>query len=422
LNSLLWEIDDAASKKWAGFTYRIFAIISKEKRMHTVKIRLFFLFFLCAAAAAWSFSPPVEGTQLKDLYTSGSVKLKEILRLDEESMPDDLFFEMSMDAVPDGKGNIFVADYRAHKIFKFTPMGKFLKSFGRNGQGPGDLSGPAYIAASGGRIMIYEIRNRRFSCFDLEGNFLFHHAEQGLGYRIQKVRALPNGDFVVEWDITNFSEPGSPQECRIVLYNPDMKEKKTLVKGKILLDKMISEPVRTNVPMPFPRTYHWDVSPSGKIIIGFSDKYQVDIYDGEGTKIRSLSRTYNPLPVTKKDEKDFFAALSFASSDGTRLQEPPDYVKKHVVFPAEKPAFRDIIVDYQGNILVCPYKKTREEEMRTFDAFDPDGEFIGSVRIDGVSLPKVSSRLRLDRDGFWWCHTDAEGLPLVSKWTFISSN
>jgi len=379
------------------------------------------LFFLSSAAAV-SFSLSMEDGALKDIYASGKVMLKETLRLDDGSMPEDVFFEMTMDAVPDGLGHVFVADYKADRIYKFGPSGKFMNAFGKEGQGPGDLSGPAYIAAAAGRLLVYEIRNRRFSCFDLEGNFLFHHTEKGLGYRIQKIRGLPNGDFVLEWDITDFSEPGTPQDCKIEICSPDLKEKKTLVEGRIHLQKIIQEPVRTNIPMPFPKRYHWEVSPDGHIIIGFSDKYQIDIYDLAGKKVRSISRPHTHLPVTKQDEKEFYGMLSFASSDGTRLSEPPEYVKKHFVFPSEKPVFHDILADCQGNILVCLHQKTREQELRTFDAFDQGGNFIASVRIEGESPPPVSSRLRLDKDGFWWCHTDAEGLPVVSKLTLAEGN
>lgn len=368
-----------------------------------------------------AFSLASEGERLGDLYSTGKVTLKEGIRLDEETMPEDMFFEMTMDAVPGGKGNVFVADYRAHKIYKFSPSGKFLMSFGGNGQGPGDLSGPAYIAAAGDRLMVYEIRNRRFSCFDLEGKFLFHHIEKGLGYRIQKIRGLPNGDFVLEWDITDFAEPGTPQDCRIEICGPDLKKKKTLVEGRIHLQKIIQEPVRTNIPMPFPKRYHWEVSPDGHIIIGFSDNYQIDIYDLAGKKVQTFSRPHTPLPVTKQDEKEFYGMLSFASSDGTQLSEPPDYVKNHIVFPSEKPVFRDVLVDCQGNILVCLHKQTQEEEWRAFDAFDPKGNFISSVQVIGDELPRITSRMRLDKEGFWLCRTDAEDLPVVSKWVLAEA-
>ena len=216
--------------------------------------------------------------------------------------------------------------------------------------------------------------------------------------------------------MTDFSDPQSPQECRIEVYSPEFKRTKTVLSGKIRLDKMIREPVATNVPQPFAERYHWDVSPNGEIIIGYSGKYEVDIYDEKGEKLRSFARKHTPVPVTKKDREDFFDSLSTFSSDGSVSREVPDYIKKHAVFPPDKPVFRDIVVDYQGNILVCLHQKTREEELRTFDVFDPEGNFIASVRLGGDNPPPVSSRLRADTGGFWWCHTDAEGLPVVSKW------
>ena len=384
--------------------------------MHMTKIGFRAAPFLIGLGALFSFSLNPEAARLKAFYSSGKIEMEEILPLDQSSMPEGVFLEMSMDACPDERGNVYVADYKAQRIFKFSSTGKFLKAFGRAGQGPGDLSGPAYIAEGMGRILVYEIRNRRFSAFSSEGEFLSHHSERGLGYRIQKIRALPSGDFVVEWDITNFSEPGTPQECRIELVGPDMKRKKTLIKGKILLDKIISEPVRTNVPMPYPERYLWEVSSRGYIVVGFSGRYEIDMYDAGGEKIRSFSRKHTLLPLTKEDEKEFYDSLTFSAGDGTRLADVPDYVKKHVVFPAVKPVFHDILVDYEGNILVCLHNKKREDDRRTFDAFDPEGNFISSVRIEGKNPPVLSSRMRLGKNGFWLCGTDADGLPVVSKW------
>ena len=50
------------------------------------------------------------------------------------------------------------------------------------------------------------------------------------------------------------------------------------------------------------------------------------------------------------------------------------------------PAFRNIIVDSEGNTLVFPYRKNRQEMSRNFDAFNSEGNFIANVKVVGDVL------------------------------------
>jgi len=95
-----------------------------------------------------------------------------------------------------------------------------------------------------------------------------------------------------------------------------------------------------------------------------------------------------------KADKDAFFKNIVSSSDGQRKQGAPDFIVKNTKFPNHKPAFQGLLVDSDGNILVCPYREKRTENYRFFDAFDPDGKFIGHVQIVGeANLPWRNSRI-----------------------------
>ena len=114
-----------------------------------------------------------------------------------------------------------------------------------------------------------------------------------------------------------------------------------------------------NVPQPFSRLMHWDVTPGGKIVVGFSEKYEISIYDSDKGKLSTFSHSYDPVRVTEEDKKAHFGGMTF-SMDGVRTQKIPDYVEKNTKFPKFKPAFWEIIVDSEGNILVFPYRINRQ--------------------------------------------------------------
>jgi len=81
----------------------------------------------------------------------------------------------------DDEGNLYVADSGWNKIFKFDSNGKFLMSFGREGQGPGEFMGqrmryPLDITfGNDKKLYINDPGNSRISVFTKEGKFLKSH-------------------------------------------------------------------------------------------------------------------------------------------------------------------------------------------------------------------------------------------------------
>jgi len=75
----------------------------------------------------------------------------------------------------DKNGRIYILDAGNSRIQCFSKEGKFLFSFGRRGQGPGELSNNAskIKILSDGNIYVIDNRQRRINVYNLEGKFLF---------------------------------------------------------------------------------------------------------------------------------------------------------------------------------------------------------------------------------------------------------
>ena len=79
-------------------------------------------------------------------------------------------------------GDIFVADGHGGntnaRIVKFTKDGKFIKTWGKKGSGPGELDIPHAIAMdSQGRLFVGDRQNNRIQIFDQDGNYLDQWAQ-----------------------------------------------------------------------------------------------------------------------------------------------------------------------------------------------------------------------------------------------------
>jgi len=319
---------------------------------------------------------------LADIYRTGKIRLIKELTIDDKSLPQDVFFESLANLAFDADNNIYVSDYRSTNIKMFDPSGKFVKTLGREGQGPGEFQGPYYMSISKDRIAVYDLRNRRINILKPDGEQTKHlqiSIEEG---RPAKIRPLPNGDFVFGMQKMYYRDLDKPQEYSIEIYSPELERKKTLFSQKIWENRYIQTPHFTNVPQPFAALVYWDVSPDGKIIVGFSESYTIEIYDSEKGKFSSFSHPYEPVKITEQDKKTWFAQMTSSGPSGV-TQGAPDYIVKNTTFPKHKPPYQYIMVDNEGNILVFPYQKDNEKNVEGFDAFDPQGKFIGNVQIEG---------------------------------------
>ena len=75
-----------------------------------------------------------------------------------------------------------MADCENNRIQVFSAEGKFLRMFGRRGEGKGELNRPYGVAVdSDDRVYISEWNNYRVSVFTSEGQFMTSFGSRGKG-------------------------------------------------------------------------------------------------------------------------------------------------------------------------------------------------------------------------------------------------
>lgn len=72
----------------------------------------------------------------------------------------------------DSPGNVYILDYGAKMLVKFSPDGEVLWKMDKKGRGPGDIENPLGIAVNDDKIVISNIYGTRLDVISVEGDFL----------------------------------------------------------------------------------------------------------------------------------------------------------------------------------------------------------------------------------------------------------
>jgi hypothetical protein len=90
-------------------------------------------------------------------------------------------FNRPTDIAWDAQGNMFVSDaYTNARIVKLDKTGRFIKTWGSKGSGPGQFDMPNSVAVdSRGNVYVADLGNRRIQVFDNDGNFKSETAGPG---------------------------------------------------------------------------------------------------------------------------------------------------------------------------------------------------------------------------------------------------
>ncbi len=276
------------------------------------------------------------------------------------------------DLAADSEGNIYVADPRQKRVQVFDPRGRYLRSIGKPGEGPGEFSRPGSIRLdSAGHLMIYDYQLRRVSWFDRSGHFLRSVALEKLGWP-SGILPWAHGRFLA---IISRPQAGDPSArwYRIAVLDTSGQQVDSL--GTFFAGRVKRIPIKGGVVTYFTGyepSLAWDVAPGPLLYVGYSGHYGIDVYDDNGNLVRRIERAWTPAPIPEEKRRE---ALN-------RFIRVPKEVKDQIEVPKTEPAFYDILCDDLGYLWV---RRTSRAPHR-FDIFDPDGRFVCILSLDCAPL------------------------------------
>jgi len=302
-------------------------------------------------------------------------------------------------------GSIYIAQ-RPRKavpvVFKFDRAGHLQNSFGRSGQGPGEIERCAYFGVIGrDEVYVLDGQGKRITTFASSGKLM---KETRLPTSLIGAIPLENGCFLAPRSEVSPNE--GQEEIAFDLLDRRFGLVKVMHSFKFPVQRMGAEKINAYLTNP---TGSFDLD---KVYLGLPGRdYEILVFDLEGNLLRKIRKEYAPVAVTAAFREEVLARLPEGSPVAGRLE-----------FPDHKPSFQYIFADEKGRIFVSTSEVDKASGQNICDIFDASGVFISRAAVgyfdllrmywEGVSLDVVARHGR-----FYVLHEKENGYKeiVVSK-------
>ncbi len=255
-----------------------------------ITILLTFLFINCSNQS---------NKNKKILNTKSKLKNKISINGYNKSRPPEGNFSYSPSICVDYNNFIYVLDHSTSSIKKFNKEGQFIKSFCKNGQGPGEVNNSFNITDLNDTIYIQDTQRSRMALFSTNGDFIkFKHLEnEELPMFIRKVGADKFLGYSQTWQ-----DEQNSTTFYLNLYNYNFKKIKSLFKKTIKNNNRA-----INYFKRFPA---FTVSDSLIYVSTNSSKlYEINVYSLNGEFKHKIKRQYRELLFNKEELKNIIPDL-----------------------------------------------------------------------------------------------------------------
>jgi hypothetical protein len=279
---------------------------------------------------------------------------------DIDTEDENLAFNLPEDLAVDNAGNIYILDSGNHRIQKFGPDLKYLKTFGRRGQGPAEFNYPQGLDIdSDGNIYVLDRYQSRIQILDSVGRDI---KTVPIDRKIQDMRLLKPGLLAVntslgyDYDSKRIQKEGLPKLVKIIDFKGDIHTE--FADAKYFGGPQINDQANYT---------RLAIDKDGGIYLTYSIRNRLDKYASDGRLIWSAARKLNFSDKIELKGKTTGNGAAIASE---------------IIFSSQ--CSSGIAVDDSGRVwIVTPNRQMKKEEWAgTAGGFGRNGN-VTSLKIVG---------------------------------------
>jgi hypothetical protein len=302
---------------------------------------------------------------------------------------EDYMFEELRSLHVDKDEDMIVLDWGSDTILVFDKQGRFIRSFGRHGQGPGELSGPSRMYIKGGQdICIMDSSNNRIAYYSKQGECL--REIQMAKHRV--FRTIPDSRGYIYGD--NFSIQKSIK-YQLIKLDSEFKLLQVVAEFERPLN-------RARGLNPMLERFVYTVLPNDFLAWAVTTEYAIHFVDPMGKHIRTVQKDYKQRAITEKEQERIIKETYGDES-------PP--AGRNFIFPKHFNPMRYFICDDLGRIYVRTYSRMDNDNIQ-WDVFDEEGRYILSFFHPGEDLILDIQKNK----AYAMIQANEEGLPLIKRY------
>ena len=316
---------------------------------------------------------------------------------------NELMFASIASVCEDTDSNLYVLDRMEHKVFKFSPEGELILTFGQKGQGPGDYQNPHLLAMTpqGHLVVADEMYNLSF--LNEKGDFIerihldgrlavsfigedrFYGWVWGENNRSQVMVDRQNNVLKNFFQVPKsaFSVSAPDESGRLVMFN-------------------FSRP-EFAPSLQFAHSGRYSA-------VGIGDRYDILILDEKGETTSHIRREIQPESFSKNEKKYFENEIEAL---GNERGWPRSVVRNLVKKIPEKKIFFSQVLLTDEHVFVFRTKNDITEESGPIpvDIFSVKGEFLGATHVP-------EKLLHISKNHMYFVRSDEEDNLFLEKATY----
>lgn len=326
----------------------------------------------------------------------------------------------------DASGNLHILDPGNYRVVVVDPQGRFVKTIGRQGEGPGEFGFTFRMMVwRDGRLAVNDLQNNAIHVFGPGGAF-DHTMRVPSHISLTSIKPDPNGDALYARGASSSTSPIREALAEMTGETPteefddfsigridltaDAFAVDVVVQAwqvpredraeKLSADELLSDPSRimstaltsSQDRMFFEPTLRWDILPDGLIAYADSSAYAIKVVTPGGPVVEVIRRPVEPEAVTRRLRS---AAIEREIERLTRTLErieggTPDDVRERVEereFYPEVSVIREIRSTWEGGLWIRRPGEEPWDAEGPIDVFGPDRQYVGTFAADAATMP-----------------------------------